>query len=209
MSVIHDGGSQNSVATHLFSDSMFLKKDINAYKLYKSLANNFHYNDEASVDDLKNNLKIKHIYLFVNYDLLNLARTIQSLSTMTENRIDRHAIAIKKFDNCKYQDKDSINCNGSLLNLKTGLSNNKPVLNKIIYLSPQGKYLKTDKINDDGINTLINYSKDGSLKQNNFMLPNSYLETSIFKLYFGFYDKKLYKKVYDDFPNSRVYELAI
>jgi hypothetical protein len=69
--------------------------------------------------------------------------------------------------------------------------------------------LKTKKINDDGINTLINYSKDSSLERNNFMLPNSYFETSIFKLYFGFYNKKLYKKVYDDFPNSRVYELII
>ena len=91
----------------------------------------------------------------------------------------------------------------------TGISKDQINLSKIIYLDKKGHFIKTKEINNKGINTLINYSGNFSLEKNNFLIPNFYLEDSIFKLYFGVYNPKLFKLVFDDFPNSRIYEIIL
>ena len=98
-------------------------------------------------------------------------------------------------------------CNKNIVNYKNGLVNEVPGVFKIIYATYQGKFLKEKILNTKGLDVLVNFSSDKDITSNNIIVPKWVAETTLMKLYLGQFEPKLFKLVYNRFPEAKIYEL--
>ena len=199
--LVLNNGNQFNKVTRDFVDAIVIEDEAEAYQKLKDL-NQYSYNSSGKPRVLDK------IYLLVNQDFVNKipgfykSTNIERIKAHTQEHPMQGIQCIKHGINEMMCNKEK-----DIINYKNGLVNKTPQIFKIIYANNQGKFLKEKIINPQGKDVLVNFTSGKDITQNNIIVPKWIADMTLMKLYLGQFDPKLFKLVYDHFPEARIYEL--
>jgi len=197
--LVLNNGNQFGSHTAEFVDAVFQEDQAKAHQKLKDL-NPYHLNEEGSMH------KRNKIYLLVNEDFVSKVPGFYQLTSIDHIKVRAKQPSLKPI-RCVKKGPDEMMCNKNIVNYKNGLVNEVPGIFKIIYATYQGKFLKEKILNAKGLDVLVNFSSDKDITANNIIVPKWLAETTLMKLYLGQFEPKLFKLVYNRFPEAKIYEL--
>ena len=197
--LVLNNGNQFGSHTAEFVDAVFQEDQAKAHQKLKDL-NPYHLNEEGTKH------KQNKIYLLVNEDFVSKVPGFYQLTSIDHIKVRAKQPSLKPI-RCVKKGPDEMMCNKNIVNYKNGLVNEVPGVFKIIYATYQGKFLKEKILNTKGLDVLVNFSSDKDITSNNIIVPKWVAETTLMKLYLGQFEPKLFKLVYNRFPEAKIYEL--
>ena len=197
--LVLNNGNQFGSHTAEFVDALFQEDQAKAHQKLKDL-NPYHLNEEGTKH------KQNKIYLLVNEDFVSKVPGFYQLTSIDHIKVRAKQPSLKPI-RCVKKGPDEMMCNKNIVNYKNGLVNEVPGVFKIIYATYQGKFLKEKILNAKGLDVLVNFSSDKDITSNNIIVPKWLAETTLMKLYLGQFEPKLFKLVYNRFPEAKIYEL--
>ena len=199
--LVLNNGNQFSGVTHEFVDAVLIEDQSLAHQKLKDL-NQYSYNVSGKPRVLDK------IYLLVNQDFVNKIPGFYKSTSIEpiKAHVQEHPM---QGIQCTKHGMNEMICNKEkdIINYKNGLVNQTPRIFKIIYANHQGKFLTEKIINPHGRDVLVNFTSGKDITQNNIIVPKWIADMTLMKLYLGQFDPKLFKLVYDHFPEARIYEL--
>ena len=199
--LVLNNGNPFNIATHEFVDAIFDEDEAKAHQKLKDLTQHTYI--------LRGQVPVSNkIYFLVNRDFVNKIpgfyknTSIDHIKTHSQEHPMQAIQCIKKGTNEMMCNKEK-----DIINYKSGLVNQVPRIFKIIYANNQGKFLKEKILNSKGRDVLVNFTSGKDITQNNIIVPKWIADMTLMKLYLGQFDPKLFKLVYNHFPEARIYEL--
>ena len=197
--LVLNNGNQFGSHTAEFVDALFQEDQAKAHQKLKDL-NQYRLNEEGLIH------KRNKIYLLVNEDFVSKVPAFYQLTSIDHIKVRAKQPSLMPI-RCVKKGPDEMMCNKNIINYKNGLVNEVPGIFKIIYATYQGKFLKEKILNAKGLDVLVNFSSDKDITSNNIIVPKWLAETTLMKLYLGQFEPKLFKLVYNRFPEAKIYEL--